>query len=45
MASLKSLMVNQYLVKRIISRSALRANPRIIQQIYQGLLDFELNAA
>lgn len=45
MASLKSLMVNQYLVKRIISRSALRANPRIIQQISQGLLDFELNAA
>jgi len=45
MASLKSLMVNQYLFKRIISRSASVANPRIIQKIYAGLLDFELNAA
>lgn len=45
MASLKSLMVNQYLVQRIISRSAPRANPRLIQQINQALLEFELDAA
>jgi len=45
MASLKSLMVNLYLVKRIISRSAPRANPRLIQQINQALLEFELDAA
>lgn len=45
MASLKSLMVNQYLVKRIISRSAPRANPRLIQQINMALLEFELDAA
>ena len=45
MASLKSLMVNQYLMKRIISRSATGANPRLIQQINQALIDFELDAA
>ena len=31
MTSLKSLMDNQYLMKRIISKSASGANPRLIQ--------------
>ena len=45
MASLKSLMVNQYMVARIISRSANGANMRLIRQINETLLDFERNAA
>ena len=45
MASLKSLMVNQYMVSRIISRSACGANMRLIRQINEALLDFERNAA
>lgn len=44
MASLKSLMVNQFMVKRIISTSAHGANMRLIQQINEALLDFEMNA-
>ena len=45
MASLKSLMVNQYMVSRIISKSASGANMRLIRQINEALLDFERNAA
>lgn len=45
MTSLKSLMVNQYMVARIISRSAAGTNMRLIRQINKALLDFERNAA
>lgn len=45
MARLKSLMVNQYLTREIISKSARRADFNLIQRINQALVDFEINAA
>lgn len=45
MARLKSLMVNQYLTREIISKSARRPDFNLIQRINQALVDFEINAA
>lgn len=45
MARLKSLMVNQYLTREIIVKSARRPDFNLIHRISQALVDFEINAA
>lgn len=44
-ASIKSLMVNQFMLRKIISKSAVKPNPKLFQCFCDTLLDFELHAA
>ena len=44
MSTFKSLMVNQYLSRRIFSMSGFRPNMRFIKQFNQALVDFEIDA-
>lgn len=45
MGSFKSLMVNQFMLRKIIVRSAPRLDPKVIQRLSSALIDFELDAA